>query len=271
MPGDGVDRHAREVGEVREEGAVAARTRRRAPGGPSRTRPRCARPAPGHHLVAEGGGRRRFGDAGHEGGVRAGGPGGPGARPGASPPAGRSSATTSSGHSTTRRGAGRAHAGRRGHLRREDQAGGTSCLLTPRCPPPWTSATRSVRTGAPPSGATVPATARTTIPAARGGGADDGGPATVAAAAQRAAPSVARATPPAHTPAVMRSGPPRRASSTSGTVGLAQEHAAQREPAEGPGHAHGLGEGARPTKAGARPCRAGARRPRRRRRGPRRG
>ena len=176
VAGDGVDGDAREVGEVREEGAERHVL---AEGHPVHLLEHAddvaARP-PGHDLVAE-----VVADAGSvtptTSVVRSCRARRPRRAAWGEPASGRSRATTSSGHSTSAGRGGRGHGEVAASCASKTEAGGTCSLLTPRCPPPWTSATRSVRTGAPPSGATVPATARATIPPAIGGCADGRRPA----------------------------------------------------------------------------------------------
>ena len=258
----------------------AARTRRRAPGAPSRRRRRCGRSGPQATTSL----RNEVVDAGS-------------VTPTSSvvwscrasrlrsaawgdPASGRSSATTSSGHSTRAgAGCGRGHGERRRQLCGETELGDD--LLLAQAPLPATlhqgdaqgperrSAVGRDRAhdgqhddpAAMTTAPTSPATATRPCSVRRR-------PAPRAAGGAR----VATATPPAQTPAVMSSGPPRRASWTSGAAGLAEEHAAEREPAEGPRHAHA------PRRACRRPRRrAHARaaaawpRPRPRRRAPRRG
>ncbi len=162
------------------------------------------------------------------------------------PASGRSRATTSSGH-TTRRGEGcaLATANVAATCAAKTEVGETCCLSRPRCPPPWTRATRSVRRGAPPSGATVPVTTSATIPM------------VMTAAPMTAGPRHKVATRPEGgaergdgDPARPHAGGDQQRAAEPGqfderAAGLAQEHATERQPAEGPRHAHGLGQGAR--------------------------
>ena len=161
----------------------AARTRRRAPGAPSRTRRRCGRSGPQATTSLRNGWPTPARSPRRAAWHGAAGPTGSGAPPAASPPAGGRARRRPRATAPAAERVGRGHARTSPPPgRRRPMVGGTSCLLRPRCPPPWTSATRSVRTGAPPSGATVPTTASATMPAATTSGTDErDGPLTLAA------------------------------------------------------------------------------------------
>ena len=160
VAGDGVDRHARQIGEVREERAERHVLTEGHPVHLLEHADDVAAGSPGDDLVAERGGRRRLGHPGEERGVEL-----------AGQPLQQRRLRRARQRPVERDDVLGPHDQLRGRVGRcvtrrvaaswaaNTDAGGTSCLLRPRCPPPWTSATRSVRTGAPPSGATVPTTA----------------------------------------------------------------------------------------------------------------
>ena len=166
MPGDGVDRHAGEIGQVREEGAVGHVLAERHPVHLLEGAHDVAPGAPGHDLVAEGGGRRGLGDADDERRAERGGqPTEQRGLRGAGQRAVEGHDVLGPQHEAGG-GVGRGDPRRRRQLGLVDRRRRDLLLAQPALPPPWTRATRTVPTGEPPSGAAVPATTNATIPAA---------------------------------------------------------------------------------------------------------
>ena len=135
-------------------------------------------------------------------------------------------------------------------------AGSTCSLSSPRRPPPCTAATVMDRTAGPPSGASDPSTTAspsttrmatprraTTVPTAAGLAARSAGPTRRSAhAVARPLTTVAMPTPPAQTPAVSNKRTPEAGQRQQRTVGLPEKDATERQAAERPRHADGLGQ-----------------------------
>ena len=235
VPGDGVERDAREVGEVLEEPPVRDVLAEGHAVDLLEARHQRARRGEGHDLVAEALGRHRLGDPHQRAWRAAASPARPVAsrsgsrrcgcretpRPRATPP------TTGPGPRRARRSRSVA-----ANCAAVTVAGSTSDLRRPRTPPPWTDATRRVRTAGPPSGATAPhdadagddhrhhgrAASARRARRRRPGGAARPTPAVSARLGRthRRRHQMASPAPPSQTRPTSSSGPPRRAAPASG-------------------------------------------------------